>query len=171
MTGFVDSLNAAQDAVFNDKAFWPKEEDGDEITSCNLATIAVANKVGCRELDSEPGCESMRADELYHFLISSKVFIPTRLTACQGLANEGNLVLAIVPSWNLHQNEGHVCTLTTGVGDYSGRWSSFTPFCMNLGRTGTCFRRKGVNWAFQVVPEFYLWAPVETKVTVQAKEK
>ncbi len=158
--GFADTLNAVQDQVFANKAYWPKEEDGDEITFCNVASLAVANGVECHDFDPMPGAQPLRADEIYHLLVSSKLFIPTRMAMCQALVNEGNLILAIAPSWNLHQGEGHVCTLTPGVGDFSGRWNSFTPLCMNLGRSGTCSRRRGVNWAFQIVPEFYRWAPI-----------
>ena len=81
------------------------------------------------------------------------------MSKCQTMVNSGVLIFAIAPSWNLHQHSGHICTLTTGVGDYSGNWKMHTPFCMNLGRSGTCFRQRGVNWAFPTVPEFYAWAP------------
>ena len=73
----------------------------------------------------------------------------------QDLANEGTILVSILPAQKLGQSHGHVNTLTTGQGDYSGKWNCKTPFCMNLGRVGTCFRARGVNWAFQVVPEIY----------------
>lgn len=165
--GFADTLNAAQDQVFANKAYWPKEEDGDEITFCNLATLAVANGVGCHGFDPPEGMIPLRADEIYHVLSSSKAFIPQRMSMCQALVNEGAFILAILPSWNLHQAEGHICSLTPGVGDFSGRWNSFTPMCMNLGRIGTCFRQKGINWAFQIVPELYLWSPPAMPVTIE----
>jgi hypothetical protein len=153
----VDDLNAAQDSVFADQTLWPKEQDGDEVTFCNLAALHVANGVGCHEFDTAKTAQPMRADAIYTLVQSSSAFRRHPLQDCQELVNRGALVLAILPSWHLHQRSGHVCTLTPGVGDHSGRWDMYTPVCMNLGRYGTCFRRKGVNWAFQLVPDFYMW--------------
>ncbi len=158
MTINVDALNAVQDKVFATQEYWPKEGDPDHHTFCNLATIAVAQGVGCQALDSAPGKEPLMADEIYQlFMATPAVFAPLTMRDCQDAVNAGVLVFAALPNWRLQESHGHICTLTTGVGDHSGRWNSFTPFCMNLGRTGTCFRRKGVNWAFQFVPEFFSW--------------
>lgn len=153
----INELNAAQDHIFGDLSLWPKEFDGDERTYCNIASLRVANAVGCHDFDPPEGKDPLLADEVYNLFMKSQTFIRQRMEDCQNLVNNGYLVFAILPSWELHQNSGHICSLTPGVGDYSGRWKLFTPFCMNLGRSGTCFRRKGVNWAFQRQPEFYLW--------------
>lgn len=156
-------LNTVQDEVINRRnadgirVFWPREEDGDEITYCNLAALAVAQGVGCHDLDSQPGKEPMTADAIYNLFRTSKIFDPKPMAVCQDLVNKGALIFGIAPSWDLHQGHGHICTLTPGIGDYSGRWNMHTPLCMNLGRSGTCFRSKGINWAFQIVPEFYMW--------------
>ena len=99
----------------------------------------------------------MTADEIYNLFRTARIFDPVPMAKCQDLVNQGALIFAVSPSWDLHQGHGHICTLTPGIGDYSGRWKGYTPFCMNLGRTGTCFRQRGVNWAFQIVPEFYRW--------------
>jgi len=159
-----DLLNKVQDEVFSAtnpdgvKTYWPKDEDGDEITYCNLASLAVANGVGCHDFDPAPGMQPLRADEIYNLFRTSKIFDPKPMAVCQDMVNKGALIFAIAPSWDLHQSAGHICTLTPGVGDFSGRWNLHTPFCMNLGRAGTCFRQRGVNWAFQIVPEFYWWS-------------
>lgn len=151
-------LDRAQDEVFADKRYWPKDVDGDHITYCNLAAQAVAQGVGCHALDPGPGRPALLADELYRlFLSKPAVFTPLLMRDCQEIVNAGALVFAVLPHWRLQESHGHICTLTTGPGDHSGRWNAFTPFCMNLGRAGTCFRRKGVNWAFQIVPEFFRW--------------
>lgn len=150
-------LNAAQDIVFADKRYWPKDIDGDEITYCNTATLAVTLGVGCHALDRASNLEPYTADGLYTLFQNSGKFAQQPMKVCQKLVNNGALIFAILPSWKLHQGHGHVCTLTPGVGDHSGRWDVFTPLCMNLGRAGTCFRARGVNWAFQMVPEFYSW--------------
>lgn len=153
----VNALSAAQDTVFADHSVWPTDVDGDEITYCNIASLHVANLVGCHDFDPSKGREPLRADEIYSLFRNSRVFNPRPMRICQDLVNNGALIFAILPSWELHQHAGHICTLTPGVGDFSGRWNSHTPMCMNLGRAGTCFRRRGVNWAFQMIPEFYVW--------------
>jgi hypothetical protein len=153
----VDELNAVQDKVFADQALWPKETDGDHMTFCNVAALHVAQGVGCHDFDPPAGTDPIRADKLYNLFKYSPLFHQQPMQDCQDLVNKGALILAILPSWVLRQQNGHICTLTSGVGDHSGRWDRFAPFCLNLGRAGTCFRQKGVNWAFQMMPEFYLW--------------
>lgn len=154
----VKLLNDAQDRIYDNLDFWPKEDDPDHKTFCNVATIAVAQGVGCRALDSPVGIEPLTADEIYRLMLSETLlFAPMVMRQCQDRVNAGALMFAILPSWKLQQSHGHICTLTTGMGDHSGRWNTFTPFCMNLGRAGTCFRKKGVNWAFQTVPEIFAW--------------
>jgi hypothetical protein len=151
-------LNIVQDKVFADKRFWPKEDDSDHMTFCNLATIAVAQGIGCHALDSPQNRQPLLADEIYQlFVTTPAVFTPLAMRDSQDRVNAGGLVFAVLPGWKLQESHGHICTLTPGVGDHSGRWNAFTPFCLNLGRPGTCFRRKGVNWAFQFVPEFFVW--------------
>lgn len=153
----VNVLNAIQDKVFADPAFQPKELHGDEVTFCNLATLAVAAGVGCHDLERPAGVTPYMADQIYNLFQNSKTFFRQTMPVCQELVNKGAFVIAILPSWKLKQSHGHLCTLTSGPGDRSGRWDAFTPLVMNLGRFGTCFRRKGVNWAFQTIPEFYSW--------------
>ena len=154
----VDVLNAVQDKVYANLDFWPKADDPDHRTFCNLATLAVAQGVGCHALDAGQGKEPLTADEIYQLVVSTPaVFSPIVMRECQDRVNAGALILAILPGYKLQQAHGHLCTLTTGVGDHSGRWNAFTPYCMNLGRAGTCFRKKGVNWAFQIVPSFFAW--------------
>jgi hypothetical protein len=153
----VDSLNAVQDEVFADKTLWPREVDHDAVTYCNLAALRVARGVGCRALDAPGGDPPLTADKMYNLIKFSTLFHKTPMEDCQRIVNSGALIVAILPSWSLRQHSGHVCTLTSGIGDHSGRWERFTPFCMNLGRVGTCFRQKGINWAFQMIPEFFQW--------------
>jgi hypothetical protein len=139
-------LNEVQDIVFANKSYWPME---DGTTFCNLATHEVL-----RRLNYE-GLKDMTADQMHEFISMSKEWLIKPMSDAQSLANEGVILLAILPSHKLGQSHGHVATLTTGQGDFSGKWNCRTPFCMNLGRTGTCFRARGINWAFQVVPEIY----------------
>lgn len=139
-------LSAIQDMVFANKAFWPKA-DGE--TFCNEATQAVLSNLGYF------GMQGMMADAMYAFVSTSSDWLIKPMADAQALVNIGTVLLSILPSVKLNQADGHVNTLTPGPGDFSGDWNCKTPLCMNLGRTGTCFRMKGINWAFQIIPEIY----------------
>jgi hypothetical protein len=141
----IQKLNDAQDAVFSDKAYFPQ---GDQ-TFCNLATQDVLSRLGYDNLGL------MLADEMYAFVSTSKDWLIKPMQDAISLVNEGTILLAILPASKLGQAHGHVNTLTPGSPDFSGKWNVKTPLCLNIGRVGTCFRAKGENWAFQVIPEIY----------------
>ena len=141
----VQALNEAQDAVFVNPAYQPKEG----VTFCNVATQDVLARLGYTELNG------LTADDMYAFVSNSKDWLIKPMVDAQSLVNEGTILIAILPSVKLGQDHGHVNTLTQGSGDYSGKWDCKTPYCMNIGRVGTCFRARGENWAFQIIPEIY----------------
>ena len=141
----VQLLNEAQDAVYDDKSYWPQAGE----TFCNLATQDVLRRMGYDRLTG------LTADEMYEEVASSSDWLRKPMGDAQSLVNEGTILIAILPAAKLGQSHGHVNTLTTGSEDFSGMWNCKTPLCMNLGRIGTCFRTKGENWAFQTVPEIY----------------
>lgn len=141
----VQKLNEAQDAVFADKSYSPL----DDKTYCNLATQDVLRRLGYDKLDL------MIADHMYAYISSSKEWLRKPMADAILLVQEGTIIVAILPSIALNELHGHVNTLTPGSADFSGRWDSKTPLCMNLGRVGTCFRARGINWAFQIEPEIY----------------
>ena len=142
-------LNFAQDSVFHNGDFWPKETDDGEVTYCNLAVQSVLSYLGYT------GLAGLTADQMYYEIIKSPDWLIKPIAECQGLANEGVIVLGILPAVKLNQPHGHVNTLTTGLPEFSGHWNLKAPLCMNLGRSGTCFRAKGESWAFETMPEFY----------------
>ena len=142
-------LNDAQDIVFANKAYWPKA-DGD--TFCNLATQDVLTRLGYTALNG------LTADQMHEFVSTSPDWKTKELIDVQSLVNKGSIILAILPSFKLQQDHGHVCSLTPGVGTWSGHWNVMAPMSMNLGRVGTCFRKIGVNYAFVPMPEFYALA-------------
>ena len=139
-------LNAAQDAVFADKAYWPTDNG---TTYCNLATQDVLNRLGYNALGG------MTADIMYQMISASPDWLIKPMADAIDLVQEGVILVAILPAMKLGQSHGHVNTLTPGSPDTSGKWGVKTPLCMNLGRVGTCFRAKGENWAFQIPPEIY----------------
>lgn len=145
----VKELNAIQDMVYLNKSFWPVDTDGEEITYCNLATQSVLRNLGYYDM------MGLTADAMYEYVSTSKDWLIKPMADAQALVNVGTILISILPSVKLNQAHGHVNTLTPGPGDFSGDWNCKTPLCMNLGRTGTCFRMKGINWAFQIIPEIY----------------
>jgi len=145
------TISAAQDAVFANKSYWPTE---DGVTFCNVATQDVLLKLGYAAL------EGKTADEMYAYISTSKDWLIKPMADVQFLVNTGTVCVAILPASKLGQSHGHVNTITPGDEEFSGHWNCKAPVCMNLGRTGTCFRSQGENWAFQPMPEIY--ALVET---------
>jgi hypothetical protein len=139
------ALNDAQDIIFSNPIYQPKDDE----TFCNLATQDVLQRMGYGTLTG------LTADEMYAYISTSKDWLIKPMADAIALVQEGTVLVAILPAIKLSQSHGHVNTLTPGSPDFSGRWDCKTPLCMNLGRVGTCFRAKGINWAFQVVPEIY----------------
>ena len=141
-----EALSTAQDEVFANPSYQPQ----DGTTFCNVATQDVLLKMGYAAL------EGKTADEMYAYISTSPDWLVKVMADVQSLVNEGTIIVGILPSTKLGESHGHVNTCTPGTHmDFSGKWNVATPLCMNLGRVGTCFRSKGENWAFQVIPEFY----------------
>lgn len=147
-------LAKAQDAVWESGLYMPHESDAGETTYCNIASQAVARRVGCDMFNYQT---DITADQMYDLMKTSKGFLVKPMADCQALVNAGTLIFAILPASKLGQSHGHVCTLTPGPEAFSGHWNAKAPSAMNLGRKGTCFRTHGVNFAFVPVPEFYAW--------------
>ena len=144
-------LSKVQDIVFANPSYQPQIGE----TFCNVATQDVLLQLGYAAL------EGKTADEMYAYISTSKDWLIKPMGDVQALANEGTILVAVLPAAKLGQSHGHINTITPAAGeDFSGNWNCKTPFCMNLGRAGTCFRSRGENWAFQVIPEIY--ALVET---------
>lgn len=139
-------LNKVQDGVFANKDYWPND---DGTTFCNVATQDVLKQLGYNAL------AGFTADGMYDYISTSDDWLIKPMADAIDLVQEGTVLVAILPAAKLNQSHGHVNTLTPGSADFSGKWDSKTPLCMNLGRDGTCFRAKGENWAFQIQPEIY----------------
>ncbi len=148
-----DKLISVQNKVWDSGLFMPRVVNGKEETRCNLAVEAVFDAFGYSAMDTDD------ADHIMAFLRTSKDFLVKPIADCQALTNEGTLIIAGLDSKQLAQEHGHVVTLTPGKADYSGHWDKPAPQCLSLGRTGICFRMKGVNYAFVPQPEFFAWVP------------
>ena len=104
-------LNAAQDAVFANPAYQP-QSDGE--TFCNVATQDVLSRLGYSAL------EGLTADQMYAYISQSADWLIKPMADAIELAQEGTILLAILPAEKLGQDHGHVNTLTTGPHDFSG---------------------------------------------------
>ena len=124
----------------------------------NLATQDVLRRLGYKRFDdlNVGGDNPFTADEMYAYIKTSDDWLIKPMADAVELVNEGTVLLAILPAVKLGQSHGHVAiSCTTGSPDFSGRWQCKTVLVMNLGRLGTCFRQKGVNYAFVPIPELY----------------
>lgn len=145
-----DLLIQTQDAVWNGGEFMPKNGK----TFCNLATQAVLHAFANYTMDG------MLADQMMAYIRSSKDWLKKPIGDAQFLVNEGTILVAGLTAAELQQDDGHVCTLTPGdKADFSGHWNSVAPLCLSIGQVKICFRSRGINWAFQPVPNIYAWVP------------
>ena len=155
-------LAATQDTVWNYPVYkadkWP---DGTPRTHCNQAALAVANGVGCKEIDPPEGGELFTADQLYFILQRASVnFSQIEIEYCQDYANQGTLIFAISPSWLLGESHGHIVSITPGKTVLSEVMRGPVPVCMNISTAAFSSRLIGINWAFPLkksVPHFFAW--------------
>lgn len=148
-----DLLIRTQDSIWASGKFIPVTEDGIETTFCNLAVQAVLDAFGYTALDN------MMADAMMRVIRNSSDFVRMKMEDGQFNADLGTVIIAGLDGGQLGQGHGHVCTLTPGKAEWSGHWNSTAPACLSIGRSGICFRSKGVNWAFVPEPELWAWKP------------
>jgi hypothetical protein len=142
-------LTSAQDKAWASGLYQPKEVDGESVTYCNIAVQAILNDLGYHVLDNlTAGSMVLRMREHPDWLLK-------RMSDAQELVNEGSVVIAGLLAAELTQSHAHVCMLTPGKMDFSGKWDCKTPVAINFGRKGTCFRSKGLSWAFQIKPDLF----------------
>lgn len=115
------------------------------VTYCNFAAMAIANAMGCSDLDDK------LANDIATMMEASADWMPIPMAQTQELANQGSLVFAIAKA----APHGHICIIRPGIAEFSAKWGTRAPAAMNIGKD--CFISKGVNWAFQAPPDFYVW--------------
>lgn len=120
-----------------------KPQDG--VTYCNFAVQDVARIMGYKELDHR------LANEIIDFISASKDWSKVEMNGVQQLANSGSLVIA----GQYGEKHGHVAVVRPGLSKWSTKWNCPVPSVMNIGKD--CFISKGVNWAFQDIPLFFVW--------------
>jgi hypothetical protein len=145
----LDRRNSLIDAIceaYDQPDFKPEVKDGVLVTHCNEAAAMIAHKLGYFKLSG------MNADEISAFMDKSDEWQLTEMVYVQRLANQGTLVFAVLPSTELGQPHGHICTIRPGNVKASGKWG-FAPACMNVG--GHNFIAGGLNDAFIPKPRLY----------------
>jgi len=140
--GLIDAICRTYDKVWiGDKEYAPK----DGTTYCNFASADIAEAMGCMTLRDK------LANEIATMMETSPDWQPVPMDKAQALANSGSLVFAIARA----TGHGHICVVRPGLESTSGKWGVRVPAVMNIGKD--CFIGKGVNWAFQSPPDFYVW--------------
>ena len=77
---------------------------------------------------------------------------PIALGLAQDAANNGQLVIAGMKA----DPHGHVCVVRPGIAGTSGHWvGAVVPKVLNIGETN--FIGKGLNFAFQEIPQIWAW--------------
>lgn len=156
MRDVVTLMDAICDA-YDNPAFQPLE---DGTTFCNLGVASVAHAMGCSDLGSKT------ADEMLAFIEASDSWSPVPFDRAQELANQGTLLVAGLTADQLRQGHGHVVVIRPGKPCYSGKWTSPTPRCLNIGKENFLARAKrgpligmaaGLNQAFQDMPRIWAW--------------
>lgn len=150
-------LDHIQDAVWVDPR-WASEGG---VTHCNQASLAVANGLGCHVFDPPSGGEPYTADQLFNFLQrSTSGFLEKNMPDVQAIADAGGLVFAVLPSWILGEQHGHIVSLTPGPMMFSPSLNKDVPLCLNISTPELSGRRVGLNWAFPMLkatPRFFAW--------------
>jgi hypothetical protein len=123
-------------------------------TFCNQAVMYIAKSLGYGGFQAD--CD---ANRIISIMETSAEWQIIPMSEAQPAANRGNLVIACrrdIP-------HGHVAVVRPGYATTSGKWGPGIPRVVNIGATN--FIDKGVNYAFQDPPDFYvckkegLWNP------------
>jgi hypothetical protein len=122
---------------------YPPEEGK---TFCNFAVQYVCHLLGYT------GFDSMMASEMVKKMRVAKEWEKVPSDKVQELVNAGHFVIAGQEG----DPHGHVVVCRPGLSAFSQKWNgSFVPKCMNVGEVVSL--KDGVNFAFQDMPEFFVW--------------
>ena len=126
--------------VYDDPALKPK----DGVTYCNIAVQHILNAFNYQKLNG------LMANMMIERMRQYAEFVKIGMEKAQGYANMGYVVIAGKEG----QPHGHVCIVRPGLEATSGKWKKNVPKCMNIGKDVSI--GKGVNYAFQEIPEFWV---------------
>lgn len=146
MLEIVELIDACCEA-YDDPAFKPRDTSGDGIneTFCNFAVRSIASAVGYHHFPPDA-----MANQMIDFMASSPDWVEIQMDQAQDSANHGRLIIATQKA----AGHGHICVVRPGIEAYSSKWERKVPKVINVGKTN--FIARGVNFAFQTVPTFFL---------------
>jgi hypothetical protein len=122
----------------------PHYKSGLSVTYCNLAAQDIATAFGCNDFNNK------LANEIIDFVEKSEQWERVPLLQAQDLANQGSLCFAMKKG----DPHGHLCVVRPGLPKLSQKWNMNVPVVCNIGAEN--FIGKGVDYAFQEVPDFYV---------------
>ena len=116
----------------------------DGTTHCNQFVDEVATAMGYR------GFHGIVANQIIDMMAANgDHWSVINMEQAQDMANGGTLIIAGMKA----DPHGHVCVVCPGKPKTSGRWG-VVPSVANVG--AQVFIGRGVNWAFGVMPTFYV---------------
>jgi hypothetical protein len=118
-----------------------------DLTFCNEAVAYIADRMGYVAF------HGLLANAMYDLMDTNSDWLKIDSGVAQYHANNGSLVVAAMKNNDGH---GHVAVVRPGTLTQSNRWkSSQVPRVVNIGKD--VFIDKGVNYAFQEMPDFFVW--------------
>lgn len=136
-------LKQAVHLVLSDNSLLP----GVDVTYCNLFVHRVSKLMGFDYFFNRQAERVMLANEIIAWLERNGRQLNT-IEAFEA-AKEGRFVIA----GRRGDEHGHIAIIYPCPHlAYSGRWGMGVPLCANVGKVNGIF---GVNWAFQILPEYY----------------
>ena len=126
----------------------PRYTPHDGITYCNMAVHYIASQCGFGGFKTTD-----LANDMYDTMIKSDDWIKVEYVGVHNL-NNGMLCIAAQKG----DPHGHIVVLRPGVFVKSAKWEKKVPKCLNIGKTN--FIDKGVNYAFEKPPHYFVYTGV-----------
>lgn len=124
---------------------------------CNTFTNHVLNSLGYK------GFDGLMANQIFAKMCVSPAWERCSTKDAIHYSNSGLVVVAS----QLGEAHGHVCVCVTGEPVFSWKWGTLVPTCANVGATEkSVFCGKGVNWAFETMPSFFVMTSDEPEAGI-----
>jgi hypothetical protein len=125
-------LKDACDSILAESDF----EAHDGKTFCNVASLMVAQAMGCDEFDTPDGEDPLMADEMIGLMSSNVSGHWTVGTGSEATIHAlgGGLAFAAMSSHDLGEAHGHIAVIAPKTREFSGSLKKEVPVCANAGR-------------------------------------
>lgn len=138
-------IDALIDVYLNEK-YLPVYVEGRYVTYCNMALHDIMKRFGYDKF------KDRLANDIIDIIKNSpEYWLDYRPFPNKEQLNSGYLIVACEKI----DPHGHVVVLRPGEFVYSNKWDMYVPKCLNIGKTN--FINKGINWAFDKLPYFYMF--------------